>query len=164
MKIANKTKATDLTQAGVTWSWEDGTETNVLLEDLSQNIVLELAMHGLSQKLGDSYASAMTVAEAKEKFNATLANLKAGMFNGARASGGTGGQDAIVLHKLMEGSKTLEECQAAVKGWDKATKAQFNKRPDVKLAKAEIKLAAEKAKAAAIEPFNDDAFKQALFG
>lgn len=88
----------------------DGTSHEVALESLPQEIQLNLALHGLSQKLGDSYASVKgNVAAAKEKFEATLKQLLAGEWAAKRE--GEGGS------KVTE----LAEAIARIKGVPVAT-------------------------------------------
>lgn len=68
----------------------DGTSHEVALSDLPQEIQLNLALHGLSQKLGDSYASVKgDVNAAKEKFAATLKQLLAGEWAAKREGEGS---------------------------------------------------------------------------
>jgi hypothetical protein len=60
----------------------------VRLEDFSPDIQLHLALHGLSQKLGDAYSSSKGDVDAAEKmFNDALAQLTAGEWRAARGEG-----------------------------------------------------------------------------
>ena len=85
IKMAKKAK----TANGVTFTFADKAATQMAfdLSELSAAMVTELAIHGLSQKVGDSYSGAETVSEGMELAKATWKNLLAGNFN-ARASGG----------------------------------------------------------------------------
>lgn len=66
----------------------DGAESEVDLDSLPAAIVRNLALHGLSQKLGDSYASVKgNVAEAKERYEAVLTQLRAGDWRKQREGG-----------------------------------------------------------------------------
>lgn len=85
IKMAKKAKSAN----GVTFTFADKASTQIEfnLADLSAAMVTELAIHGLSQKVGDSYSGAESVSEGMELAKATWKNLLAGNFN-ARASGG----------------------------------------------------------------------------
>jgi hypothetical protein len=85
IKMAKKAKSAN----GVTFTFADKAATQMAFElsELSAAMITELAIHGLSQKVGDSYSGAETVSEGMELAKATWKNLLAGNFN-ARASGG----------------------------------------------------------------------------
>lgn len=85
IKMAKKVKLAN----GVTLTFVDkaGTVLTAELDKLTPAMVTELAIHGLSQKLGDSYSGAETVTEGIDAAKSTWKNLLAGNFN-ARASGG----------------------------------------------------------------------------
>lgn len=57
------------------------------LTELTPEIVDQLALHGLSQKLGDAAAGAKNAADAKSGISDTWDNLVAGKFRGERAGG-----------------------------------------------------------------------------
>ena len=91
-------RATDA--AGVRITFDGYTEGTVavMLSDLPQEIVTALAVHGLSQKLGDSYAGAKKAAEngsdpavwAAEQAATVAENLAAGIFVAVREGDGEG--------------------------------------------------------------------------
>lgn len=89
IKVAEKSYDEDEGTFSIVFS--DGSESEVSLESLPANIVRLLALHGLSQKLGDSYASVKgNVGEAKEKYEGVLTQLRAGEWRKTRAEGGEG--------------------------------------------------------------------------
>jgi hypothetical protein len=116
----------------------------VVATDALADEVLEYAMlHGLAQKLGDSYSGAQTVEEARERFDATLAVLESGEWNGGRAATGGLWIDAIADVQGIDR-------EAALARWnelDEDKQAAIKKVPRVKAAYA--KLAAERAERAA---------------
>jgi hypothetical protein len=60
----------------------------IALADFSEDVQLHFALHGISQKLGDSYSSAKgVVGDAMRFFEQTLAQLKAGDWRAARGEG-----------------------------------------------------------------------------
>jgi hypothetical protein len=86
IKVAEK----DYDEESGTFSivFTDGAQSEVELDSLPSHIVRILALHGLSQKLGDSYASVKgNVVEAKEKYEAVLNQLRAGDWKKSRAEG-----------------------------------------------------------------------------
>lgn len=86
IKVADKSYDEEAGIFSIVFS--DGSESDVELDSLPAAIVRNLALHGLSQKLGDSYASVKgNVAEAKEKYEAVLTQLRAGDWRKQREGG-----------------------------------------------------------------------------
>ena len=83
-------KKVDLESGSVLFQLEDGTEYQVAVVDLPQNMVDRLVLHGLSQKLGDCFAG-KSLAEGKARFEVTRDNLVKGIW------AASGGSDASVL-------------------------------------------------------------------
>jgi hypothetical protein len=82
-------------------NFADGASAEVPLDSLPANIVNLLALHGLSQKLGDSYASVKgNVADAKAKFEAVLTQLRNGEWKKAREAG-EGGSNVTELAQAI---------------------------------------------------------------
>ncbi|HYE38142.1 hypothetical protein [Methylocaldum sp.] len=126
IKIAKKSKTAD----GVTFQFADVNNTIVHcpLKELSEAMVLQLAIHGLAQKVGDSYSGAESVAEGLAAASSVWENLKRGDFN-ARAQG-TGGMVVEALARLK--SLTMDEAQEL---WNAASDEQretLKKNPRVK--------------------------------
>lgn len=108
-----------------------------------------LAMHGLSQKIGDSYAGA----EAEESYARAAAvakDLQEGNWSTRVAAGSPRStQLAEALHRVT--GKTLEEACAKIEELDDESKKGLRTHPQIKAALAAIKsekAAADAAKAA----------------
>lgn len=155
MKIATKTKIID----GVQFDFDNGETVKVLLEDMSDSMLAKLAIHGLTQKLGDSYASSVTVSEAVEKFYDTLTNLKAGVWNGGRSASAGG----IWIEAIAKATgRTMEEAKVMFDGKGEKEQKAIKKHPQVVAAKAEIDLERAQAKVKA-NPIKEGATVDALF-
>lgn len=126
----------------ITWTWADGSKSVIKLDVFTKELIERSAVHGISQKLGDSYSGAITVVEAKVAFDSVLVALKAGDWN--RKGTGTGG---IWLEAIARAMK-IELADVTAK-WDSFTDAKqkiMKSHPDTKLAHAQI--VAERAKKA----------------
>jgi hypothetical protein len=123
----------------------DGTKREINLGEIPSHIVTQLAMHGLSQKLGDSYASVKgNVQRAIELFDTTLDQLKRGEWAKARGEGEGGARvtelaEAIARFKSVPIEKAQQVVAAATDENIKAWKAS----PKLKAVIAQIR--AEKA-------------------
>ena len=148
----------------VTILFEDGTEARHTLGDLSPEIVTQLALHGLSQKLGDSYSgaeAAVADGEAPSKVDyakGTVTRVWASLISGewsAKREGSGGGSITMLARAIAEAlGVEPTEAQAKLDSMDKETKAKIRAVPKVALALAKLKAeqaarAAEKAQAAA---------------
>lgn len=102
--------------AGVSFAFPDGHVETIRLSDLPRDMVERLAVHGLSQKGGDSYASAGSeenpLGAAKEWLKATLDDLRKGAWRVTTA----GGFRATMLAKALARvtGQTIEAAQAVV--------------------------------------------------
>ena len=86
-------KRIDAEGKSVTWYWADGSVNVVSLARFSEAIQLAYALHGLSQKLGDSYASCDGLEDSKTAMLELLDQLEGGDWEkkregGAKESGG----------------------------------------------------------------------------
>lgn len=70
------------------FQFANGTKVPVKLEDFPQEMQIALAFHGAAQKLGDSYASDETVADAYESFMGVMEALQNGDWIGDRTAAG----------------------------------------------------------------------------
>lgn len=117
------------------------------LSKVSEDILIRLALHGASQKIGDSYSGAGDeadpVAYAESAIDDTIAQLYAGDW---RVSG-TGGPRVSDLAKALSriNGKPVEENQTSLAAASDEQKKAMRKHPKVALALAEI--AEENAKA-----------------
>lgn len=143
MQIAKKV----IEGTSITFKWADDSETVVNLDGFSEAILQHATLHGLSQKLGDSYSGAAgNVAYAKEMFEETLNALREGDWN--RKGGGISSGGIWVEALARAAGEDMEAALAAWNEMDDETKAATRKHPAVKLAKAEIEAERAKAKAA----------------
>lgn len=145
-KIASKTVG----ENDVRFAFVDGEALTCDLDSLPDHIVKRLALHGLSQKVGDSYASAESVHEAQVAARGVWDNLRGGVW-AVKAS--RGGKMVEALARAT--GKPVDECLAAYQAMDKNAVAALRKHPDIKRALAEIDL--ERAKAQASAPTDADA-------
>jgi len=139
MNIAKKL----VSESSIIFTWSDDTSETIELELFGEAIINRAALHGFSQKLGDSYSGITNVPEAKIAMHGVLAALLAGDWN--RKGGSTGG---IWVEALARA--TGETIEAALEAWDKMTddvKAATKKHPDLIKAQAEIGLERAQAKA-----------------
>ena len=142
-KIATKTPGA----TGVTFLFSNGETVVADVAALPSDMILRLAIHGMSQKGGDSYASAndkgLTLAECAEGVRDIVANLANGIWS---AAGGTGSSiNAEALSRIT--SEDMDACVKAIDGMSEDARKELIKRPDMKAAIARIK--AERAEARA---------------
>ena len=110
------------------------------LDELKPEIVTRLALHGLSQKLGDSAASFSKEENFHGAFGAmqgTADNLLQGVW-AAKGSGGTSDL-AQAIAELQD--VEIEEAEAAIARMDEDTLKIFKSHPEIKLKIAEIQKA-----------------------
>lgn len=82
------TKVLDLDSKLVEFTFDGMDPIQVAIGDFSKDVQLHFALHGISQKLGDSYSSCKgVVADAHAAFQATLEQLKNGEWRAARGEG-----------------------------------------------------------------------------
>lgn len=166
MAFAKKTVDTEARV--VTIQLEDGTSTSHALDNLPAGIITLLALHGLSQKLGDSYAGAEAavaegeaeskVAFAKGSVSRVWDQLTKGEWSAKRE--GTGGIPLLARAIAEVLGIAPEEAAAKLEGMDKETKKKVQGSPKVALALANLKAqaaarAAERAAAAAAQGGED---------
>jgi len=149
--IATKKIADDL--SGVAIEFSSGERLAANLADLTAEIITQLALHGLSQKLGDSYAGEKDVSVAKVKAGKVLERLVAGDWRAVREGGG-GGRITDLAQALADiTGRTIEEAVSRIEDMDKDEKSALRKHKKIKARLAEI--AYERAKAA-VESGEDD--------
>lgn len=146
-KIANKT--TD--KSGVDFQFVNGKKLVCRLDELPEEIVKRLAVHGLAQKIGDSYAGVQGAVEiACLNANDVWESLKNGDWNVGRS--GTGGVIAEAIARVT--GRTVEECRDMLAALDDDAKAKLRKQKKVASAMADI--TAERAKKKADNATEDD--------
>jgi hypothetical protein len=132
----------------VTFKFADATETVLSLAELPEGIVRKLALHGLSQKAGDSYAGVKgDVNQAKTNVQEVFDNLKNGVWG---SSGGGGGPRLMDLAEAIAEikGKQLAEVLEAVKGVSDEQRKAWRAHPAIKTKIAEIALRKAQASAA----------------
>lgn len=143
----------------VTFDFGDGSQpVEIRLADLPPDIVTRLALHGLSQKAGDSYASAKAAVEsgdypsaeafAREQVEGVVAMLTAGQWTSAREGGGGVARVSLLVeaYARLKGCE-VAEAKAIIDGLDDDQQKAAREVPAIKAAIATIK--AERAAAAA---------------
>lgn len=80
-------KVVDMRARVVRWYFADGASATVGLDAFKEELQLAFALHGISQKFGDSYASATTVAEARNAFDDLYDQLQNGDWEKKREGG-----------------------------------------------------------------------------
>lgn len=145
-KIADK--MVDVARRAVVFSFVNGETVTARLDDLPQEMRDRLALHGMSQKGGDAYASAgdkdMSVADCADAVRSIVGNLQAGVWSAGRTAG-PGGAVAEALMRLT--GRSAEEVAEVLASMSKEGLAELKRRPDMKAELARI--AAERAEAKA---------------
>lgn len=128
---------------GVRFDFSNGTTKTVLLANLG-GLTARLAVHGLSQKLGDSYASEKDVADAVLAFEDTHDTLAKGEWSEGR-EGGFGGQSVLLQACMEQFKQTAEQIKTVLKTMTPKEKQQLRQADGIR----EIiqRLETEKAKA-----------------
>ena len=132
--------------AAITFEFAEFDDQMVSLSDIPENVRVALAWHGLSQKLGDSYANASKkpAEDCYDSFQSTLERLVAGDWVKAREAAGP--RTSMVFEAV------LAVMSAAGKPADDATQKTIREalgekaERDRAMADARVKLAYEKIK------------------
>lgn len=108
-KIASK----KVTPDSVVFTFSNGFTLDVKREKFNAVMQDRLMLHGLSQKIGDSYASCDTVEDAIAEAKATLASLENGNWSEGRSSDGGILAEAIARIKKLDIAKVAEKLESA---------------------------------------------------
>jgi hypothetical protein len=149
-------KVLDLANEAVVIRFTDGREVSLNLSDINQELRTYAALHGLNQKLGDSYAGAESIDEAFSNASDVAQSLREGEWN---RKGGYGGGDLAQAISNLTGKDLAEVIEVLGKMNDEARKA-IRKRKDVA---AEIAKIQAERKAAAAESSEDSGDLTELF-
>ena len=154
-KIADKKIAEDLT--GLTITFSDDSTLTAEIAAIPAEIQRRLMLHGLSQKLGDSYSGEQNVEVARAKAEATLKRLVDGEWTVAREGGGGGRISDLAQALAEETGREIAEAVELLESMDKAQKSNLRKHPKIaaRLAAIAAARAAEKAEAASGENVGD---------
>jgi hypothetical protein len=132
----------------------NGVKVRACLDDYSDAIRHKLALHGLSQKIGDSASGC-----AKDRdFSGAFGNMQTVEDNlrndtwASRAGGGT--SDLVAVLAELQGA-TLEDAQAAVDKMDEEQLKAVRSNPQVKSAIAELVAARAKEAAKNAAPLDE---------
>ncbi len=130
----------------VQFTFEDDTIQTIDVNALNEETKFRALVHGISQKIGDSYAGAKAeenpLAFAKKAAEETIAAVLRGEWRAPSQGGGPRTSDLAVAFSRVTG-KTLEECVEFIGTLDEAQTKDLRGKAKVKAALAAIK--AEKA-------------------
>jgi len=145
IKFAEKS----IDNGALTIAFGDGKTVSVSLDDLSEEIVRDLALHGLSQKVGDSYASAKgDYGFALTAATKVIDQLKAGEWKAARGTGESKPRIGELAQAVARIKKITEtEALALIEKLSEEDKKAVRNHPGIKLAIQQIRT--EKAQKAA---------------
>ena len=155
--MAERKVSKTVTETGVDFEFFDGSALSAQLAELTPEMQTKLALHGLSQKIGDSYSgeeavNCQTIAEA------TFKSLVEG--NWSSRSGGAGPRISQLAEALARATgEELQDCVAKIAEMDDEKKKDLKAHPAIKAIIAEIKLekaTADAAKTAAEADSGDD--------
>jgi len=126
----------------VRFEFADGEVLQCDADKIRGDIVTRLMLHGISQKVGDAYAGAESITEARVMAQAVWNNLAAGIW-AVKAT--RGGKIVEALHRAT--GQPMEVCLEKFAAMGEDAKKGLRKHPDIKAALATIE--AEKAAALA---------------
>lgn len=145
-------KAVDFEAGTVSFDFENGKSAVFDLSKVSADIVRRLALHGASQKIGDSYAgagdSADPAAYAEQAAGETIAQLVAGDWR-ASSGGGPRVSDLAVAMSRLNGKPVEEVVESLSKATDEQKK-ELRKHPKIAATLAAIKAENAAKRAAAL--------------
>ena len=122
---------------------EGGEVYNLHLDNLSDDVKYKALIHGLKQKVCDSYAGVSLPRDVGEAISNVIVNLQNGTWNGGRST--TGGIWVEALARAAD--VALDEAAEKWNGMSDEVKKDVKANVDVKRAKAEIELERARAKA-----------------
>ena len=140
--ICTKKVAEDF--SAVTFTFGNGKVHRIEVASFDLVIQAQFASHGLSQKLGDSFASNKGADDAEQRFLTVLGSLRQGQWNAER--GAIGGLIVDAMVQVL--GKPREDCLAIWQELDKDGQKALRANAQIKLAMAEIDLARKSAAAA----------------
>lgn len=140
-KIAKK----EIQARSVTFTFTNGSEVFCPLATLPEEIRDRLAVHGLSQKLGDSYASAGDKGMTLDDCAAGVRDIYQNLQNGIWSAGGGSGVSILAEALARVVGESVEAAILIIQEKGDEWKKGLAKRDDIKSAVADIR--AERAKA-----------------
>lgn len=136
-KIATKTIDTDART--VTWEFSDGEQIVFDLTKVSPEIFTHHALHGASQRGGDSYSGESDLAVAKAKLKAVIERAYAGEWRAVREGSGGGRITDLAQAIATITKRSIEEVVAMLVEKSDEDKKNLRKNPHVKRALLKIK-------------------------
>jgi len=146
-------KTLDLDKQTIEFTFQDGSTITADIGSLLDEIKLQLMMHGASQKLGDSYASAKgVVADGVASLKRTIETLAAGSWTAGRSDGETKPRTTELAAALAEiKGIDIATAQAAVENADEDKRKAWRAHPKVKAVIASIRARKAAEKLAKVE-------------
>lgn len=150
-KMSIAKKVVDEETGTVTFAFTNGRKLVADVNRMPRDIVNRLALHGISQKGGDSYASAnekgWTIDDCFDEATRVIENLYNGIYN---AKGGGSGTTILAEALARVTGETVEEAAAVIAGMSEDQVKDLGKHVDIKAAVLKIKAerAAERARGA----------------
>lgn len=142
--MAEKKVSKSVSDTAVTFEFATGEVEEVSPKNFSAEIQKQLMLHGLSQKLGDSY-SGEDADKCHSIFGGVLKNLVDGNWS-ARAGGGGAPRISQLAEALArETNESVEKCVGILSAMDDDKKKAVRAHPAIQVQLSEIKL--EKAAA-----------------
>jgi len=129
-KIATKTVS--LEDKSVTLDFVNGEQIVYTLGTYSDEIILQLPLHGASQKGGDSYSGESDIDVAVGKAKAVAERLASGTFNAVREGTGSGRITDLAAALAALTGREIPEAVAVIEDMDKDTRAKLRKDDNVK--------------------------------
>ena len=126
----------------VRFEFVDGEFLQCDAKEISGDIMTRLVLHGISQKVGDSYAGAESITEARMMAEGVWRNLVSGVW---ALKALRGGKIVEALHRIT--GQDFEACLEKWSGMDEVAQKALRKHPDIKRVMAEME--AERARALA---------------
>ena len=147
-KICSRTS----TENGTAFNFSNGEVLEVSLDDLSPEIVTQLAQLGLNSKVGDSYAGVKDAGEAHGKASTVWTNLVDGKFTAGRTSTGGGAAKSTMLAEAVQRATGRSEAEVIemIDSLDDDQKKALQQNDAVKHHTAVIKAERAAAKVAAM--------------
>ena len=132
-KIAKK----DVLEDRVVFNFADGTILDCCISEVSKEMLITLAVHGLSQKVGDEYAGAGSIIEAHMKASGLWESIKAGVFN----PGGNRGNGGKIVEALARATgRGVAEALEAWRDMEPEAQKAMRKHPQIVKALAEMEV------------------------
>lgn len=125
-------KRVDLVLKRVSWFFATGDIRTAALENYRESIQLGFALHGVSQKLGDCYASAVTAQEALESWDSLNGQLIGGDWEKPTREGSgasDGGMLAQAVAKVLGCS--VADASATLKAMEPKERKALELEPDI---------------------------------